>query len=104
MPTGHVVVGVLGAVGLLRHRPIAVPVTAAVLALPTALQEAGVPVLVDDRLLRLVVVFLLGAAAHLHAHRIPMRADISYGSTSTTGRCCDCSSSPGSAPRPPGRS
>jgi peptidoglycan/LPS O-acetylase OafA/YrhL len=76
----YVIVGVLGAVGLLRRRPVVVPAIAAVLAVLTILQEAGVPALVNDRLLRLVFVFVLGAAAHLYAHRIPMRADLAAAS------------------------
>ncbi|OZM81464.1 acyltransferase [Pseudonocardia sp. MH-G8] len=72
----YAVVGVLGALGLLRSRPVLVPAAAAVLLVLTALQEAGVPVLLDERVIRLVLVFLLGATAYLYASRIPLRRDL----------------------------
>lgn len=72
----YAVVGVLGVTGVLRRRRVVVPAMLAVLAVLTALQEAGVPVFVNDRLLRLVFVFLLGAAAYLYADRIPMHGGL----------------------------
>jgi peptidoglycan/LPS O-acetylase OafA/YrhL len=67
----YAVVGALGALGLLRRRPVLVPAAAAVLLVLTAMQEAGLPVLLNERVIRLVLVFLLGAAAYLYADRIP---------------------------------
>jgi peptidoglycan/LPS O-acetylase OafA/YrhL len=75
----YAIVGVLGALGLLRRRPVLVPAAAAVLLALTALQEAGLPVLLNDRVIRLVLMFLLGAAAYLYADRIPLRGDLAAG-------------------------
>jgi peptidoglycan/LPS O-acetylase OafA/YrhL len=75
----YAVVGALGAFGVLRRRPVVVPLAAAVLLGLTIAQEAGLPVLLNDRLIRLVLVFLLGATAYLYARRIPMRADLAAG-------------------------
>jgi peptidoglycan/LPS O-acetylase OafA/YrhL len=72
----YALVAALGAAGLLRRRPVLVPAALAVLLVLTAMQEAGLPVLVNDRLLRLVLVFLLGAAAYLYARRIPVHGGI----------------------------
>jgi peptidoglycan/LPS O-acetylase OafA/YrhL len=72
----YAIVGVLGAVGLLRRRPVLVPAAAAVLFALTAMQEAGLPVLLNDRVIRLVLMFLLGATAYLYADRIRMRGDL----------------------------
>ena len=72
----YVVVAGLGAVGALRRQRIAVPAILGVLAVLTTLQEAGAPVLINDRILRLTFVFLLGAAAYLYADRLPMRAGL----------------------------
>jgi peptidoglycan/LPS O-acetylase OafA/YrhL len=76
----YAVVGALGAAGLLRRRPVLVPVALALLSVLTAMQEAGLPVLLNDRLLRLLLVFLLGATAYLYAHRIPMHGGLAAGS------------------------
>uniref|UniRef100_UPI001C5CE0BC acyltransferase family protein n=1 Tax=Pseudonocardia nigra TaxID=1921578 RepID=UPI001C5CE0BC len=75
----YVIVAALGIIGMLHRRPWVVPALAGVLAVLTVLQEAGLPVLLNERVLRLVFVFLLGAAAHLYAHRIPMRASLAAG-------------------------
>jgi peptidoglycan/LPS O-acetylase OafA/YrhL len=75
----YAIVGVLGALGLLRRRPALVPAAAAVLLALTALQEAGLPVLLNERVIRLVLMFLLGAAAYLYAHRIPLRGELAAG-------------------------
>lgn len=72
----YVVVAVLGIVGALHRRTVVVPLIVGVLAVLTILQEAGLPVFVNDRVLRLTLVFLLGAAAYLYARRIPMRTDV----------------------------
>lgn len=77
----YAIVGVLGALGLLRGRPALVPAAAAVLLALTAMQEAGLPVLLDDRVIRLVLMFLLGATAYLYADRIPMRGDVAAAAT-----------------------
>ncbi|OLT06022.1 hypothetical protein BJF90_19280 [Pseudonocardia sp. CNS-004] len=68
----YTVVAALGVLGVLRRRTWVVAGVAAVLAVLTVLQEAGLPVWLNDRVLRLLLVFLLGALAHLYAHRIPM--------------------------------
>lgn len=70
----YLVVAVLGVLAVLRTRPWAVVAITGVLAVLTALQEAGLPVFVNDRVLRLVFVFLLGSVAYLYAHRIPVNA------------------------------
>jgi peptidoglycan/LPS O-acetylase OafA/YrhL len=75
----YALVGGLGAVGLLRRRPALVPAALGVLLVLTALQEAGLPVFINDRLLRLTLVFLLGATAYLYAHRIPVHGGIAAG-------------------------
>jgi peptidoglycan/LPS O-acetylase OafA/YrhL len=72
----YAVVGALGAAGLLYRRPVLVPAALGVLLVLTAMQEAGLPVLINDRLLRLLLVFLIGATAYLYAHRIPVHAGI----------------------------
>ena len=72
----YAVVGVLGGLGLLRRRPVLVPAAVVVLLVLTALQEAGLPVLLNERVIRLVLVFLLGATAYLYARRIPLRDDL----------------------------
>jgi peptidoglycan/LPS O-acetylase OafA/YrhL len=75
----YAIVGVLGALGLLRRRPALVPAAAAVLLALTAMQEAGLPVLLNERVIRLVLMFLLGAAAYLYADRIPLRSGLVAG-------------------------
>jgi peptidoglycan/LPS O-acetylase OafA/YrhL len=72
----YAVVGVLGAAGLLRRRPVLVPAALGVLLVLTAMQEAGLPVFVNDRLLRLLMVFLIGATAYLYARHIPVHGGI----------------------------
>jgi peptidoglycan/LPS O-acetylase OafA/YrhL len=72
----YAIVGVLGALGVLRRRPAFVPAAAAVLLALTALQEAGLPVLLNDRIIRLVLMFLLGATAYLYADRVPLRGGL----------------------------
>jgi peptidoglycan/LPS O-acetylase OafA/YrhL len=64
---------------VLRRRRWIVAAIAAVFAVLTALQEAGLPVWVNDRILRLVFVFLLGSLGYLYAHRIPMRGALATG-------------------------
>jgi peptidoglycan/LPS O-acetylase OafA/YrhL len=75
----YAIVGALGAVGLLRRRPVLLPAAAAVLLVLTAVQEAGLPVLLNERVIRLVLMFLLGAAAYLYADRVPLRGDLAAG-------------------------
>jgi peptidoglycan/LPS O-acetylase OafA/YrhL len=75
----YALVGALGAAGLLRRRPVLVPAALGVMLVLTTLQEAGLPVFVNDRLLRLVLVFLLGATAYLYAHRIPVHGGLAAG-------------------------
>jgi peptidoglycan/LPS O-acetylase OafA/YrhL len=75
----YAIVGVLGALGLLRRRPVLVPAAAVVLVALTAMQEAGLPVLLNERVIRLVLMFLLGAAAYLYADRIPLRGGLAAG-------------------------
>lgn len=77
----YVIVAALGVVGVLARRKVVVLLLIGVLAVLTVLQEAGLPVLVNERVLRLTFVFLLGAAAHLYAHRIRMRTDLAVLST-----------------------
>ncbi|MHA6630929.1 acyltransferase family protein [Pseudonocardia sichuanensis] len=72
----YTVVAALGVLGVLRRRRWVVAGIVAVLAVLTALQEAGLPVWVNERVLRLLFVFLLGSLAHLYADRIPMRGSI----------------------------
>lgn len=72
----YLVVGVLGALGILRGRRGMVAAATAALAVLAVLAEAGVAVLVNDRVLRLGFIFLLGAAAYLFAERIPARGDL----------------------------
>ena len=72
----YAIVGVLGALGVLRRRPVLVPAAAAVLLVLTAVQEAGLPVLLNDRIIRLTLVFLLGATAYLYADRVPLRGGL----------------------------
>ncbi|MBW0105478.1 acyltransferase [Pseudonocardia sp. KRD291] len=76
----YVLVAALGVSGILRRRKIVVALIVGILAVLTILQEAGLPVLVNDRVLRLTLVFLLGAIAYLYAHKIPMRTDLAVGS------------------------
>lgn len=68
----YLIVAVLGVAGVLARRRFVVVAAVGTLAVLTALQELGVPVPVNDRILRLLFVFLLGAAAYLYADRIPM--------------------------------
>jgi peptidoglycan/LPS O-acetylase OafA/YrhL len=75
----YTVVAALGVLGVLRRRTSVVAGVAAVLAVLTVLQEAGLPVWLNDRVLRLLFVFLLGALAHLYAHRIPMHGALAAG-------------------------
>ena len=67
---------VAGVLGVLRGRRGVLAALAVVLAVLTVLQEAGVPILLNDRVVRLGFVFVLGMLAHLYASRIPMRADL----------------------------
>lgn len=76
----YVIVAALGVVGMLARRTAVVPLIVGVLAVLTILQEAGLPVLVNDRVLRLTFVFLLGATAYLYAHKLPMHAGLAAGS------------------------
>lgn len=66
-------VGLLGVLAILRRARWAVPALAAILWVLTLLQEAGIPVLLGDNTLRLVVAFLVGASAWLYADKIPMK-------------------------------
>ncbi len=75
----YTIVAALGVLGVLRRRRWVVVGIAAVFAVLTALQEVGLPVWVNDRILRLVFVFLLGSLAYLYAHRIPIRWTLAAG-------------------------
>lgn len=66
----------LGVLGVLRRRRWVVLVLAGGCALLTILQEAGVDILVNDRVLRLGFVFVLGMLGYLFADRIVARADL----------------------------
>lgn len=72
----YTAIGILGSLGVLRSRRLLVAAALPVCGLLVALQEAGVPVLVNDRVLRLGFLFLLGAAAYLFADRIPARPEL----------------------------
>lgn len=78
----YLLIAVLGGVGVLRQRRIIVPLILVVLAVLTILQEAGLPVFVNDRVLRLTFVFLLGAAAYLYADRLLMHIGLAAVSAS----------------------
>ncbi|MCW0212543.1 MAG: acyltransferase [Pseudonocardia sp.] len=69
-------VAVAGVLGVLRRRRWLVAALAVLLAVLTVFQEIGVPILVNDRVVRLAFVFVLGMLAHLYAARIPMRPDL----------------------------
>jgi peptidoglycan/LPS O-acetylase OafA/YrhL len=69
----YVLVAVAAGLGMLTRRRAWVLAGTAVLGVLTVLQEAGVPVLVNDRVLRLVFVFALGALAWIYADRVPVR-------------------------------
>lgn len=75
----YLVVAGLGVAGLLSARRWALPAAIGVLTALSILQELDVPVLVNDRLLRLVLVFLIGAAAYVYADRIPMNGYLALG-------------------------
>lgn len=62
----------LGVLAVLRRRPWVVLVLLLGLQLVTTLREAGAELVPQQQLPRLVLVFLLGAAAHLYADRIPL--------------------------------
>ena len=63
----------LGVLGLLRHHRWTVLAVAGVFAVVTVLQEAGVETMVNDRVLRLGFVFVLGMVAYRFSDRIPTR-------------------------------
>jgi peptidoglycan/LPS O-acetylase OafA/YrhL len=65
-----------GVTGILRHRRSAVLAAGVALAVLEALQQAGVDVWLNDRVLRLGFVFVLGMVAHLYRDRIPMHAGL----------------------------
>lgn len=62
----------LGVLAVLRRRPWVVLGLVVALQLVTTLREAGTDLVPQQQLPRLVLVFLLGAAAHLYADRIPV--------------------------------
>lgn len=68
----YLLIGAIGVTGLLRLRPVLVPVVAAVMWLFSIGYELGINVLLGDDLIRMVFLFFVGATAHLYAHRIPM--------------------------------
>lgn len=72
----YLIIAALGVVGALRRRAATGPLIVGVLAVLTILQEVGLPVVINDRVLRLTFVFMVGSVAYLYAHRIPMRADL----------------------------
>lgn len=79
----YLIVLFLGITGILRRRRWVVPVLAVALTVMTILQEAGVPPLINPRLTRLILVFLLGATAYLYARRIPIHAGLGLAALAT---------------------
>lgn len=75
----YVLVALFGVLGVLRRRPWVLLAVTGGLAVLTALQEAGVPVLLNDRILRLTFVFLLGTLAFRYRHRVPLHAGLAGG-------------------------
>lgn len=75
----------LGITGLLRRRRRSVLVLAAGFAALTVAREAGADVLVNERVLRLGFVFVLGVAAYRFADRIPLRVDLLLGAGALVG-------------------
>lgn len=70
----YALLGLLGALALLRRARWSVPALGVALWVLTLLQEAGHEVLIGDNTLRLVVPFLVGATAWLYADHIPMHS------------------------------
>jgi len=68
----YAVVGGLGVLGILRRRRWVVLVLVGLLWVATIAASAGVNPLGSELMLRFAFVFLLGAAGHLYAHRIPV--------------------------------
>lgn len=73
-------VALTGVLGVLSRRRWVVVALGLGLLVVTMLQEAGVPVWVNERLLRLTFVFVIGMLAYLYASRIPLRVDLLMGS------------------------
>lgn len=69
----YALIGILGVVGILRHRPALVAIGAGVLWIVTIVQSLGVQVVEQERLLRFTFIFLLGALGWLYRSRIPIR-------------------------------
>ena len=61
----------LGLLGLLRHRWLILGITLLVWVLATV-QSFGVAVPLGDNVLRMLLMFFLGACAHLFAERVPL--------------------------------
>jgi len=75
----YLLIGAIGVTGLLRLRPVLVPIVATATWLLSMGYELGINVGLGDDLIRMVFLFFIGATAHLHAHRIPMSAWIAAG-------------------------
>ena len=65
-----------GVLGLLRRRRWTILVLAGVLTLLTVLREVGIDVGINELVLRLGYVFVLGMVAYLYADKIPARVDL----------------------------
>jgi peptidoglycan/LPS O-acetylase OafA/YrhL len=74
----YIAIAVLGVIGILR-RPVLVGGIVLVLWVVTAVQVVT-PVLEQERLLRFLLLFMLGALALLQSHRVPMRWWLAVGS------------------------
>jgi peptidoglycan/LPS O-acetylase OafA/YrhL len=75
----YLLIGALGVTGLLRLRPVLVPIVAAIVWLLSIGHERGINVGLGDDLMRMVFLFFVGATAHLYGHRIPMKAWLAAG-------------------------
>ncbi len=71
----YFVLACFGLAGLLRgRRRVIVPVFAAALGVLAGLYDLGIYVGIGDNTLRMLMLFMLGASAHLFADRIPMNS------------------------------
>lgn len=75
----------LGVLGLLRRHRWTVLAVAGAFAVVTVLQEAGVETLVNDRVLRLGFVFVLGMVAYRFGDRIPTGGAVVLGAVAVFG-------------------
>lgn len=75
----YVALAILGLLGVLRHRWL-VGILAMVLWLLASAQSLGAPVPLGDNVLRMLLMFFLGACAYLFAEKIPMHWSLLLGS------------------------